>query len=479
MQSSETNMADFHMSTEEFRKLGHELIDFIAEYRENITDYPVLSQREPNETAAMLPLTPPEHGDGLEGFVQDLKDIVMPGITHWQSPNFFAYYSGNSTGPSILGELLSAGFGVNGLLWAASPALTEIETRMLDWLVDLCDLPKHFISTNTGGGAIMDSASSSLVMAATAARFRAVGHGVSPELVAYCSVEAHSSVPKGFRVIGLSEDQVRFINCDETAAMDTEHLAETVKADIAAGKKPFLIVATSGTTSTCGFDPVEKIADIADECGAWLHLDAAFAGSAAVVPELRYVNDGVARVDSYCFNPHKWLLVNFDATAFYVADKAQFTKAVEITPAYLKVDDGEESPVMEYRNWQVPLGRRFRALKLWMVMRWYGAEGLRAHIRNHVAIAEKVTVWAQNHEDLELAFKPGLSLVCVQHKQDDETLKTIVGQINASGDFHLTHTEIDGRYIARIAIGAATTEWRHCAGLLEQIDELCEKHRKG
>jgi len=450
---------EYHMSSDEFRALGHELIDFIADYRDGIGTSPVLSQREPGETSAMFSKTPPEHGDRLGGLVNDLNSMIVPGLTHWQSPNFFAYFPANASYPSVLGELLAAGFGVQGMLWATSPAATEVETVMMDWLVDLCGLPKRFHSDGDGGGVMLDSASSAVLTALVAARHRAVGHQPAPQLRAYTSTQAHSSVLKGMRVAGFSDDQLRSVEVDDTFAMRSDLLAAAIQEDVAAGYVPFFVVATVGTTSSAAVDPIGQIAAVAREHNAWCHVDAAYAGSAAVAPELRpIVNDGLDLVDSYSFNPHKWLLTNFDAAAFWVANSAALTNAMAIVPEYLKNAASD--------------GRRFRALKLWMVIRWYGAEGLRAYVRNHVALAADLAQRIDEHPDFELLTAPRFSLVCFAHVSGDEKTRSIIDAINAAGTHYLTHTSLAGRYTARVAIGSVTTESEHVDHLWGDIAAL-------
>lgn len=461
----------YHMTGDEFRELGHQLVDFIADYHDNVGDHPVLSQVQPGDVAAQLPRTPPEHGDGLATLLDDLNQIVVPGLTHWQSPNFHGYFSCNATGPSILGEFLSAGFGVNGMLWATSPAVTEIETRVMDWMVDLCDLPKAFHSSGTGGGVILDSASSSTLTAMVAARHRTVGHRPAPELRAYTSSQAHSSVQKGMRVAGFSDDQLRVIDTDETFAMRADLLAEAIAADKAAGHVPFFVSATVGTTSSSALDPVPAIAEV---CGddIWLHVDAAYAGSASVVPELRFVNEGLDQADSYVFNPHKWLLTNFDCSLFYVRSRASLNDALSIVPEYLRNEASESGQVIDYRDWQIPLGRRFRALKLWMVIRWYGAEGLRAFIRAHVELGQELSVWIDADHRFERLTPTPLSTLCFAHVDGDDKTREILEKINADGNHLLTQTLLDGRYTIRVAIGSVRTAREHIEHLWADITAL-------
>jgi aromatic-L-amino-acid decarboxylase len=461
------------MTTDQFRTLGHELIDFIADYRDNIADYPVLSQVEPGEIAGQLNATPPEHGEDLSGLVEDLRSMIAPGLTHWQSPNFFAYFSANASLPSVLGELVSAGFGVQGMLWATSPAATEVETVMMDWLVDLCGLPGGFHSSSNGGGVMLDSASSAVLTSMVAARYRAVGHRSAPELRAYTSNQAHSSVLKGMRVAGFADEQLRSIDVDAEFAMRSDLLAEAMTQDVADGYVPFFVVGTVGTTSSTAIDPIAEIATIATEHGAWIHVDAAFAGSAAVAPELRaLVNSGLEAVDSYSFNPHKWLLTNFDAAAYWVADQHSLTSAMAIVPEYLKNAATESGQVIDYRDWMVPLGRRFRALKLWMVIRWYGAEGLRAFVRDHVAIAQELSGWVDEHSSFERLSPTPFSLVCFAHFEGDDRTQEIVEAINAAGTHYVTHTVLNGRYTLRVAIGSVTTDRTHVEALWRDIVAL-------
>lgn len=461
------------MSGDEFRALGHELIDFVADYRENIGDYPVLSQVAPGEIAAQLSLTPPEHGEDLSGLVGDLRSIIAPGITHWQSPNFFAYFPANASLPSVLGELLSAGFGAQGMLWATSPAATEVETVMMDWLVDLCGLPRRFHSTSDGGGVILDSASSAVLTSMVAARHRAVGHRPAPELRAYTSTQAHSSVLKGMRVAGFADHQLRSIEVDDTFAMRSDLLTEAMAQDVADGFTPFFVVATVGTTSSTAIDPIAEVAAIGTAHGAWVHVDAAYAGSAAVAPELRpLINSGLDTVDSYSFNPHKWLLTNFDAAAFWVADQASLTTAMSIVPEYLKNAATDSGDVIDYRDWMVPLGRRFRALKLWLVIRWYGAEGLRTFVRDHVALAQELSQWVDDHPLFERLTPTPFSLVCFAHIGGDDHTRAIVDAINATGTHYVTHTVLNGRYTLRVAIGSVTTDRTHVEALWNDIIAL-------
>jgi aromatic-L-amino-acid decarboxylase len=415
---------------------------------------------------AALPAHPPERGEAFDVVLRDLDEVILPGVTHWQSPNFFGYFPANASGPAMLGELLSAGLGVQGMLWSTSPACTELEALVLDWLVDLLALPERFRSTGEGGSVIQDSASSAVLCALVAARERATGGqsnrtGIDRPLAVYATAQTHSSVEKAVRIAGLGSAAVRLVDVDETHAMRPDDLARRIDADRAAGAVPCLVVATTGTTSSNAMDPVPAIGEVCGRHGVWLHVDGAMSGTAAVCPELRFVNDGLELADSYCFNPHKWMLVNFDCTAFFVADRAALVGALGILPEYLRNAATESGAVIDYRDWQVPLGRRFRALKLWATIRHYGAEGLRDHVREHVRLAREFAEWVRADRRFELAAPAPLSLVCFRHRGGDAVNQRILDRLNGSGRLFLTHTRLDGRLVLRMAIGGTWTGHRH------------------
>ncbi|MEE8331122.1 MAG: pyridoxal-dependent decarboxylase, partial [Acidimicrobiia bacterium] len=360
----------FHMTPDEFRKRGAEMVEWIATYMEQVENYPVLSTVEPGDIRSKLPNSPPAQGESWDTILTDLDEVVMPGITHWQSPGFFAFFNGNNSGPSILGELAAAGLGTQGMMWATSPAATELETHVLDWLAEMIDLPKQFRSTSSGGGVVNDTASTSTLVAALAARERATDYaandtGVTGELTAYTSAQAHSSVEKAVRLAGIGSDNLRLIDTDDNFAMRPEGLAAALESDVAAGLTPALVVATVGTTSSLAMDPLRPIGELAKRFGAWLHVDAAWAGSAAICPEFRYLQDGVELADSYLFNPHKWLFTNVEFSAFYVADRQALIRTMSVSSEYLRNQATDSGEVIDYRDWQITLGRRFRALKVW------------------------------------------------------------------------------------------------------------------
>jgi aromatic-L-amino-acid/L-tryptophan decarboxylase len=459
----------YTMTPDEFRRWGHELVEWVARYQERVEDLPVASRVAPDEVRAALPDRPPEEPEPWDEIVADLDRVILPGITHWQSPSFFAYFQGNASGPAILGELVSAGLGVQGMLWSTSPACTELETHVLDWLVDLLGLPASFRSSGLGGGVIQDGASGANLCALLAARQRAAG---GRGLVAYTSEEAHSSVEKGARVAGLVGDQLRLVPTDPTGAMDAAALALAVDEDLVQGRTPFLVVATVGTTSSHAIDPVAEIGRIARTRRLWLHVDAAHAGAAAVCPELRFVNDGLELADSYCVDPHKWLFTNLDCDAFFVADRRPLVAALSVLPEYLRNAASESGQVIDYRDWHLPLGRRFRALKLWFVLRHYGTRGLVHHVRSHVAWAQELAGWVDADPRFELAVPPPLNLVCFRHVGGDEVSERLLADLNASGRMFATHTRVDDRFCLRLSIGQTATERRHVEAAWEMIDRL-------
>jgi aromatic-L-amino-acid decarboxylase len=464
----------YHLTPDQLRAQGAQVLDWVARYQETVEQHPVLSQVAPGDVRAQLPAHPPEHPEPFDQVLADLDEIILPGITHWQSPSFFAYFPANASGPSILGDLVSSGLGVQGMLWSTSPACTELETHMLDWMVELLDLPDRFLSTGPGGGVIQDSASGATLCALLAARVRAgtIGGSDLDPLRAYTSTQAHSSLQKAVRIAGLRGDQLRLIDTDDRFAMRPDLLREAVEADLAAGLKPFFVMATAGTTSSLAFDPVAAVGEIAAQHGMWLHVDGAMAGSAAVVPDLRWVNEGLDRADSYAFNPHKWLFTNFDCDCFWVADRQPLLAALSILPEYLRNAATDAGAVIDYRDWHVPLGRRFRSLKLWFVLRHYGAEGLRHHVAHHVQMAQALAETIGADPRFELAAPVDLNLVCFRHVDGDEAGQALLEAINASGDAYLTHTKLDGRYVLRLCVGQTNTEQRHVDAVWELIDRL-------
>jgi aromatic-L-amino-acid decarboxylase len=474
----------FHMTPDDFRRHGHAMVDWIADYYSRIESFPVLSQVEPGQIRASLPADPPVKGEAFPAILADIEKLILPGITHWQSPNFYAYFPSNASGPAILGDLLSSGLDVQGMLWATSPACTELETLVLDWLVHMLDLPAKFLSTDSGGGVIQDTASSASLCALLAARERATSfasnrYGCDGKLVGYTSSQAHSSVEKGAQVAGIGRDNLRLIEVDENFAMRPEALARQVEQDRQAGLIPFFVCATVGTTSSNAIDPVPEIGRICREHKLWLHVDAAMSGTAALCPEFRHTHAGLEFSDSYCFNPHKWMFTNFDCDCFYVADRKALIQTLSVLPEYLRNKASETGAVIDYRDWQIPLGRRFRALKLWFVIRHYGVEGLQYHIRQHVELAQNFAAWVKCDERFELAAPVPLNLVCFRHKDGDSGNQTLMDRLNRSGDLYLTHTRLNDRLTLRLCVGQTNTTARHVEKVWKRIQEEAAKLSSG
>jgi aromatic-L-amino-acid decarboxylase len=470
----------YHMTPQEFRRYGRAVVDWIADYYERVESLPVLAQVEPGQIRAALPPQPPLHGEPFEAILKDVEELILPGLTHWQSPNFFAFFPANSSPPAVLGELLSAGLGVQGMLWATSPACTELETHVLDWLVDMLGLPEKFKSTTAGGGVIQDTASSASLCALLAARERATGfasnrQGCDGRLVAYASSQAHSSIEKAVKIAGLGRDNLRLIEVDERFAMRPGALARQIAADRQAGLLPCFVCATVGTTSSNAIDPLPEIGRICREGGVWLHVDAAMSGSAALCPEFRHIHDGLELADSYCFNPHKWMFTNFDCDCFYVANRATLINTLSVLPEYLRNKATESGAVIDYRDWHIPLGRRFRALKLWFVIRHYGVEGLRHHIRRHVALAQAFAAWVEGDVRFELAAPAPLNLVCFRHRGGDEINQRMMDRLNQSGDLYLTHTRLNDRLTLRFSVGQTHTEFRHVERAWQRLCQVAEE----
>jgi len=456
----------FHMSPDEFRRHGHEVIDWIADYYSRIESFPVLSQVKPGEIRASLSAAAPQQGEEFAALLKDVEEKILPGVTHWQSPNFHAFFPSNASGPAILGDLLSSGLDVQGMLWATSPACTELETLVLDSLVPALCLPEKFLSTGTGGGVIQDTASSASLCAVLAARERATNfssnnEGCRGKLVGYTSAQAHSSIEKAVKIAGIGRENLRLIEVDERFAMKPEALAAEIKKDCQSGLVPFFVCATVGTTSSNAIDPVAEIGKVCREHNLWLHVDAAMSGTAALCPEFRYLHDGLEFADSYCFNPHKWMFTNFDCDCFYVADRKALIQALSVLPEYLRNQATESGAVIDYRDWQIPLGRRFRSLKLWFVLRYYGIEGLQFHIREHIRLAQQFADWVRGDERFEIAAPAPLNLVCFRLKSGDDANQKLMDVLNQSGELYLTHTRLNDKLTLRLCVGQTNTVERH------------------
>jgi aromatic-L-amino-acid decarboxylase len=462
------------ISPEEFRRFGHEVVDWIAEYMADVGGLPVLAPVRPGEVAARLPASPPEAPEGMDEILRDFRDIIVPGTTHWNHPAFFAYFAITGAGPGILGEMLTAALNNNAMLWRTGPAQTELEERTLDWLRQLVGLPEGF------RGTIQDTASISTLIAVAAAR-EALGLGVReegmsgmPKLRLYCSEETHSSIEKAGITLGIGRTGTRKIATDAEFRMDPAALASAIAEDRAAGIIPFCVVATVGTTSTSSIDPVPAIADICEREGLWLHVDAAYGGSAAVVPELRGVLDGAERADSVVINPHKWLFVPIDCSTLYVRRPEVVRRAFSLVPEYLVTPEGES--VTNLMDYGPALGKRFRALKLWMTLRRFGAEGMAARVREHVRLARLFAGWVDEAPGWERMAPVPMSLVVFRHRPEgmddaatDAHNERLMAAVNATGETFLSHTKLHGRTALRLAVGNLRTTEEHVARAWELL----------
>ena len=468
------------MSPDEFRTEGKKIIDWIADYYENIEKYPVLSQVKPGEIKASIPVSAPQKNETIDEMMRDIEEKIMPGITHWQSPNFYAYFPSNTSFPAILGDLISSGLGVQGMIWATSPAATELETRVLDWLAEMMGMPENFKSTSTGGGVIQDTASTSSLTAVIAARERATKFqsnktGIQQKLVAYISTQTHSSLEKAIKIAGIGAENLRMIDVDKEFAMRVDLLEKQIQKDKNEGFIPFFICAALGTTSSTAIDPIAEIGKIAHKENCWFHIDAAMSGTAMLCPEFRHFQNGVELADSYCFNPHKWMFTNFDCDVFWVANREELINTFSILPEYLRNQATESGEVFDYRDWHIQLGRRFRSLKLWFVIRHYGVEGLQYHIREHVKLAQNFKDWVTNSEDFEVFVEPPFNLVCFRHKNGDDFNMQLMNAVNDTGKAYFTHTKLNGQIVLRMSIGQTNTTEKHVKDTWDLILSTVEK----
>lgn len=456
------------MDSNQFRKEAHKLVDWMADYMEKVEDYPVKPDVEPGDISKQLPKSAPEESEPFEDIFKDFEEIIMPGMTHWESPYFMGYFPANKSYPSVLAEMLTATLGAQCMSWLTSPAATELEERMMVWLRDLIGLPEIFT------GVIEDTASTSTLCALLMAREQVTdfevnekGFSGDQKHTVYCSSETHSSIEKGVKIAGFGRQNLRKVAVDETFAMKPEALEKAIRKDLEKGCTPTAVVATIGTTGSTAIDPLQEIADICSRYDVFLHVDAAYAGTALLLPEKRWMNEGIEHADSFVFNPHKWMFTNFDCSAFYVQDEALLVRTFEIMPEYLKTP--EDQRVKNYRDWGIPLGRRFRALKLWFVMRSFGVEGLQNKIRYHIRLAEDLTNKIKEHNEFELLAPVPLNTICFRfhppHISDEQKLdelnEKLLNQIQDSGKVFLTHTKLKDRYTIRIVLGNTNLEQRH------------------
>ena len=461
-----------HMTPDEFRKHGYAVVDWLVSYLENVGEYPILPDVEPGDIAELMPDSAPEHPEPFADLLADLDRVVMPGITHWQSPNWYAYFPANTSPPSVLAEFVSAGLGVQGMLWSTSPAATEVETRVLDWLVDMLGLPSGWKSDGPGGGVIQMSASDATHAVLVVARERASYKAAAEDMVVYVSNQAHSSVEKGCTIAGIGH--CRLLDVDDKFALDPFVLGHTIEADIADGLTPIAVVSAIGTTATTAVDPVDAIGVIARDHGLWHHVDAAYAGTAMICEEFRTYQPGLDLVDSYTFNPHKWMMVNFDCNVLWVADREPLLDTMSILPPYLRDEASDSGSVIDYRDWHVPLGRRFRALKLWWVIRSYGVDGLREFVREHVRLADELAGRVEADDRFELVAPHPFALVCFRHVGGNDATRALADALNATGQVAVTPSQIDDEWFIRVSIGQTYTEQRHVDHLWALIDDLAD-----
>jgi len=460
------------------------LVDWMADYIENVGELPVTPDVRPRDISRKLPSAAPAEGEPFETLFRDFGELVMPGMTHWNHPGWFAYFPGNNSPPSVLAEMLTATLGAQCMSWATSPAATELEQVTMAWLAQMIGLPPGFT------GVIQDTASTATLVALLSARERAAdlsGAGFSlggARLTVYASGEAHSSVNKGVKLAGYGVEQLRLVPVDARYAMQVDALERMIESDLEAGAIPACVVATIGTTSSTAVDPVDSIAQVCRKHGVWLHVDAAYAGTAAILPELRYLFAGFEHADSVVMNPHKWMLVNFDCSAYFVRDTSALLRTFQVRPEYLRTEADAE--VVNFRDWGIQLGRRFRALKLWFVIRSYGITGLQALIRKHISLAHELAGWIDASPDFELMAPVPFGLVCFRynpHKKDgDETDRinaALLARVNASRRVHLTHTRLGGRYVIRVVVGQRQTERRHVEEVWRLLQREGREGREG
>lgn len=474
------------MDGNEFRRLGHLLVDWVADYRERMGELPVMSQVKPGQIKAQLPKEPPVHGEPLERALPDLERVVLPGITHWNHPRFFAYFPSNTSFASILADLVAAGLGAQGMSWQTSPAATEVEEVVMGWLRQMIGLPESFT------GVIHDTASTATLTALLCARERTTGFaqnrgGLQQEqsaLVVYGSDQAHSSVDKAALLAGFGKENLRAIPTEpdgpRCGSMSVEALEKAIQADLAAGRRPCAVVASCGTTATTAFDPVARIADLAERHKLWLHVDAAMAGTAMILPECRPLWAGVERADSVVFNPHKWLGAGFDCSAYFVRDPQHLIRVMSTNPSYLRT--AQDAEVKNFRDWGIPLGRRFRALKLWFVIREQGVEGLQARIRRDLAMAQWLSGEVDKAPEWKRVFPVKLQTICLRHQPagmdaaaTDAHNLALVQRVNARGRAYVTPAVVNGRQLIRVSIGAEPTEQADVAAVWAELQHAAQE----
>lgn len=451
------------ISNKDFVNQGHYLVDWLSDYFNNIEKFPVCPDIQPGDIECKLPDLPPNDAESLDSINDDFNSIILPGITHWQSPHFHAYFPSNNSFPSVLAELLSAGLGVQGMKWLTSPSVTELEQVIMKWLRAMLDLPSEF------KGVIMDTASVSTLCAILAAREKATGYTINEKgfgnktLRVYCSTEAHSSIEKAVRIAGIGSENLVKIPVDNQRMMDTIHLAEAVRKDIETGYIPSCIIGVLGSTSTGAVDPLTEIGKLCNEYKIWFHIDAAYSGNALILPEYRSKIKGIEFADSFVFNPHKWMFTNFDCSAFFVKNPRNLTKTFSLVPPYLQTAQEDE---IDYSNWGIQLGRRFRALKLWYVIRSFGVKGLQDIIRKHIGLGAEFEKFVRADDQFEMMTERNLNIICFRLIKSDlpdlnQANKILLDKINKTGKIFLSHTVLDDIYALRFVCGQTNVELKH------------------
>lgn len=480
------------LDPEEFRKQAHQMVDFIADYYKQIETYPVLSQVQPDYLRNRLPGTAPYHPEPLETILTDVTNNIIPGMTHWLSPNFFAFFPATVSTAAFVGEMLCTSFNAVGFNWLASPAATELEMIVMDWLANMLKLPKSFMFSGTGGGVIQNTTSEAILVTLVAARdrvLRAKGTDAIQKLVVYCSDQTHSTFTKAAKLAGISPLNVKAIPTElgTDFALSPVLLRTVVEADVAAGLVPLYVCATVGTTSTTAVDPLESLADVASEYGMWMHVDAAYGGSACICPEFRHYLDGIDRVDSLSLSPHKWLLCYLDCCCLWVKNPSLLVKALTTDPEYLRNKASESDSVVDFKDWQVGTGRKFKSLRLWLVLRSYGVANLQSHIRSDVRMAKMFEGFVQSDPRFEIVVPRWFALVCFRLNPFSwagsgytEVLnRKLLEWVNSTGRLYMTHTIVGGVYLLRFAVGATLTEEHHVVAAWKLITEGADAVLKG
>ncbi|XP_060970700.1 phenylacetaldehyde synthase-like [Cannabis sativa] len=496
------------LNSEDLRKQGHMVIDFIADYYKNIETYPVLTKVQPGYLQTRLPESAPTDPEPLKAILDDITRHIIPGLTHWQSPTHFALFPNTASTAGFLGEILAAGFNVVGLNWVSSPAATELETILMDWLGEMLKLPQSFLFSGTGGGVLQGTTCEAVICTLVAARDRKlaqIGGDNIGKLVVYGSDQTHSAFQKASKIVGILPENCRIIETNKTMSfsMSSKILKQKMFADVEAGLVPLFVCATVGTTATTAVDPLGAIADVAKKYDVWVHVDAAYAGSACICPEFRHFIDGVERVNSFSFNAHKWLFTTLDCCCLWVKDPKALTKSLTTSPEFLNNKATESKKVVDYKDWQIALSRRFRALKLWLVLRSYGVEGLRNLIRSHVEMAKQFEALLGSDDRFEVVVSRNFSLVCFRispfaitkfNRQKigndvvrgdvvingdkylretciNEVNKELLESINGSGRIYLSHCVVGGVFVLRMAIGSTLTEESHIVKAWKVVKE--------